>query len=306
MPVSPKIRGILLMIAACLCIMFRFPLMADVDFPLVQAFAVFPFMDGESPGKNRFSLTLQSRYSNIYSLDFDKTGVNDFEMASFSVALGYGLSQGLTLELYFRYFFVYGGFLDGGIDAFHDFFGLPSARRDHYPCNQVNYYYREYFLYTGATGTWSPLVFSVLKRLKKFRNFRLYCRLFMGIPLVSKPGLVSDKAYWGLGLTGRGKWRDFSLLTSFYVSFLRPPRWIGSESLRSRLLFFKIQLNYWRLLAGFVLKTSPFETGYFSSTALQVYAGYKISEKIEIGITEDLPPLDTTPDVGFYFRYKIL
>ena len=301
-----KIKPFPCIVTVALFCLIPFSLTADVDFPLVQAFTVFPFLDDETADRDRFHLTLQTRYSNIYSLDFEKTGVNDFEMASFSLALRYGLIEGLTLELYYRYLFVYGGFLDGGIEAFHIFFGLPSARRDHYPCNGIHYYYQDYFNYSQATGTSSPLVFSLLKRFAKSRNFNLAGRLFVGIPLLSKPGFVSDKVYWGMGLIARGNWKDFSIHSIVQVSYIRTPEWIQPESLRSLLLYLKMELNYKRFLAGFILKTSPFKSGYFSSNAHLVYAGYKISDRIEIGITEDLPPLDTTPDVGFYCRYNIL
>jgi len=282
------------------------PLKSDVEFPLIQAFTIFPFSEKETVDKNQFSLSLHTHYSNVYSLDFENVGVNDFEMASIGLALQYGLIDGLTLELYYRYFFIYGGFLDGGIDAFHDFFNLPSARRDHYTPDSVYYFYKDYFQYTDVTGTSSPLIFSILKQLEESNNITLYGRLFIGISLLPKPGFVSDKVFWGLGLMGKGVWKNFCIFSSIHTSFIKAPEWMDTESLKPFLFFFKIQLAYKRFLTGFILKTSPFKSGYFSSDAYQLYVGYKISNKIEIGIIEDLPPLDTTPDVGFYFKYTIL
>ncbi len=288
--------------------LFLFPLSlkSDVEFPLIQAFTVFPFSEKETVEKNQFSLSLHTRYSNVYSLDFEKVGVNDFEMASIGLDFQYGLIDGLTLELYYRYFFIYGGFLDGAIEVFHEFFNLPSARRDHYTLDSVHYFYKDYFQYTDATGTSSPLIFSILKQLEESNNITLYGRLFIGIPLLAKPGFVSDQVSWGLGLMGKGVWKDFCVFSSIHTSFIKAPEWMDAESLKPLLLFFKIQLTYKRFLTGFILKTSPFKFGYFSSNAHQLYVGYKISDKIEIGIVEDLPPLDTTPDMGFYFKYNIL
>jgi hypothetical protein len=177
-------------------------LKSDVEFPLVQSLALFPYSDSSLLNKKQLSIGLKADYSNIYSLDFNKTGIIDFEISSFTLSFRYGISDGFILELYYRYFAVYGGFLDGGIDAFHDFFNLPSARRNNYPANTVNYFFQEYFQYNHSTGTSSPLVFSVLKSLGHSRNFNLSGRLFLGIPFQSKPGFVSDRVFWGGRYTG--------------------------------------------------------------------------------------------------------
>lgn len=277
-------------------------LRGDVEFPLVQSLAFFPFSDNRDLNRRELDVGLKIDYSNIYSLDFKQIGVNDFEMIDFVLSFRYGLLDGLILELYYRYVGLFGGVLDGGIAAFHDFFNLPSARRDYYAANTVNYFYRNYFNYNHSTGIGSPLVLSVFKNLGGNRRLNIFGRLFLGIPLYSKPGLVSGRIFGGAGVVGMFTKGYFRAESSLHMSVLSTPDWLDGEELRSLVVLFNVELGYRGLLAGLNVKTSPFTSDYFSSNAHQLYLGYRFSKWIEVGIVEDLPPMDTTPDVGFYVK----
>jgi hypothetical protein len=285
--------------------LFASGLRGDVEFPLVQALAFFPFSDQSSLNQSEFDVGIRIDYSNVYSLDFGQVGINDFEMAGFVFSLRYGLLNGLVFELYFRYVGIFGGFLDGGIDAFHDFFNLPSARRDYYPPNTVNYFYRDYFHTNHSTGIGSPLVLSVFKNLGGGRHLNFSVRLFLGIPFYSKPGLISNRISGGAGIMGIFTRGHFRAESSLHISFPGVPDWLAGEDIRSTLFLLNIELGYRGFLVGFNLKTSPFTSEYFSSNAHQLYLGYRFSKRIEIGIVEDLPPMDTTPDVGFYIKFIV-
>lgn len=276
-----------------------------VEFPLVQAFSYFPFVENRTLDRSTFSLTIHSAYSNVYVLDFENAGVNDFEMASFHLVARYGLLEGFTLELACRYFYVYGGFLDDAVEAFHELFNLPDARRDYYPVNRVNYFYREYFDYRRSTGGTSPLVFSVLKKLIHSKKMTVQGRLFLGVPLAVKAGFTSDKWFWGGGLIFTSYFHDVWVEASAHISLFREPEWLAGEALNSFIYLYKIQLGYRRFYSGFVVKTTPFKEGYYSRNAHQVYLGYRVSKWLEVGISEDLPPFDVTPDIHFYFIFRI-
>jgi hypothetical protein len=56
---------------------------------------------------------------------------------------------------------------------------------------------------------------------------------------------------------------------------------------------------------GCILKTSPFKYGDISNRALQLYFGYRLSEKIEFSIAEEIPPSDTVPDMSFNIRINL-
>jgi len=276
---------------------------ADVEFPLVQALCYLPFGEEGPLEKNRISLTIQLNYSNVYSLDFEGIGVNDMEIPSLELALRTGVTDSLTLELHTRIFSLTGGFLDPAIEGFHNLFGLPNARRDRYERNGIHYFYHDRFHYTDGVSGAGPLVLSACRRLTRSDHQTWAARIFVGIPLFDRPGLTSDRLFWGLGLTAENKWRDLVLSYSGAVTRIYSPDWLQEESLRSILYFFRAQVSYHRALIGGVLKTSPYQTGYFSTPALQLYAGYRLSDRLELGIIEDLPPLDTTPDIGFYLKY---
>lgn len=292
-------------IALLICLVCLGRLPGSVEFPLVQSFSFFPFVENKTLEKKRFSLSLHTAYSNIYALDFEEMGVNDFEMVSFSLLARFGLLNQFTLELTYRYFYVYGGFLDGAVEAFHELFKLPDARRDEYPIDEVNYYYRHYFQYSHSTGGSSPLLFSVLKKFVNSKKINVQGRLFLGIPFVSKPGFVSDKLFWGAGLIFTSFFNDFWVEASVHFSFFRRPEWIDEENLGSMIYLYKLQLGHRRIYSGFIVKTTPFKEGYYSRNAHQVYLGFKVSRSIEVGISEDLPPFDTTPDIHFYFIFRI-
>jgi len=281
---------------------------ASVEFPLVQAMSYFPFFENKSLEKSDLTVAIRGYYSNIYSYNFngDESMINDFEMASIILAFRFGLFKKTVLEFFYRYFYVYGGFMDKSIEDFHDLFGLPSAGRENFPRNHVHYEYNDYYNYDSNMGSHSPFIFSALQHFFSSGTFNIYGRLFMGIPLKSKPGFVSDKLFYGTGLVLNYEKNDFSFGLASYISFFNKPEWLNGVDLNNSIFFSDIQIKFKRFLAGFVLKTSPIKEGNLSHNAHQVYVGYKISDNFEIGFIEDLTKFDTTPDICFYFRVKII
>lgn len=281
---------------------------SGVEFPLVQAFSYFPFFENKSLEKSDLTVAFKGHYSNIYSYNFSgpESMINDFELASIILSLRFGLFERTVLELSSRYFYVYGGFLDKIIADFHDLFGLPSAGRENYPGNSVQYELSDYFNYINSTGSYSPLVFSLLQRFTSSESFNIYGRFFVGVPLKPKPGFISDKPFYGTGLIVNYRKNNFSINLSGYLSFFSNPEWLSGADIKHSILYSDFQIKFKRLLAGFILKTSPFKEGNLSHNAHQVYVGYKISDNLEIGFIEDLTRFDTTPDICFYFSVKII
>lgn len=281
---------------------------AGVEFPLVQAMGYFPFFENKSLKKSDLTVLLKGYYSNIYSYNFNDTEsmVNDFELASIYLAFRYGIFEKTVLELFYRYFYIYGGFLDKSIEDFHNLFGLPSAGRENFPRNRVHYEYDEYFGYESSTGTHSPLIFSVLQRFSRSDAFNIYGRFFVGVPLKAKPGFVSDKLFYGSGLVLNYEKNNFSIGLASYIAFFNKPEWMNGADLNNSIFYSDLQLTFRRFKAGVILKTSPIKEGNLSHNAHQVYVGYKISNNFEIGFLEDLARFDTTPDICLYFWVKII
>ncbi len=67
----------------------------DVEFPLVQSLAIFPYNDHHLLEKGDFSLSLSIANSNIYTYDVPRTNINDMELLSQTLSLRYGLGDRL-------------------------------------------------------------------------------------------------------------------------------------------------------------------------------------------------------------------
>jgi hypothetical protein len=277
----------------------------DVEFPLIQSMSYFPYSDHDTLSKNRWRVSLDMYYSNIYMFDYERTTVNDMETLSTTLALGYGLTDKITLEFYYRVMFAFGGLMDGLIVDFHDLFGLAEGGRNQYPRNEVNYRYKDAFSYESGTIGQSPLIFGVLGKLYQKNNFNLNGRIALGLPISSKPGFSSSKPFITMGLILLYKKENFSIDFSNHVSLFKNPNWLVSEDLKKPVFLSEIRMNYKRIFAGFLYKSTPFRIADLSNGAYQVYIGYKIWKYFELSIIEEFPPMDTTPDVSFNLKIKL-
>ena len=293
-------------IAVIALVILCVPLQALVEFPLIQSMAYFPFSADPPPEASRFTLTLETHYSNIYAMAFDQEVANDFEMFSALLAGRYGISDRTFVEMYYRFFYVHGGFFDGIIEDFHGLLGLSLGGRDAAGRNEVDYRYPGFFQYGDSTGGSSPLLISLGHTLLKSPTTRLVGRLFAGIPVVSKPGFVSDKPFFGAGLMLDTQVSLIRVHLSAHLAAVGEPEWLEGEPLHSTVFHSNLELAYRRLKLGFALRTSPFKSGDPGHNGHQIYLGYRIARWLEAGFVEDLPPFDTTLDVGIYLKFYIL
>ena len=275
-------------------------------FPLLDSLAYFPFTPEAPPESGRFNLTVQAAESNVYAVDFNGTAVNDFELSSVLFELRRGLGGGFFLEAYGRFFFAHGGVLDPLIEGFHDLFGLPSARRDAFKKNRVHYSYRDRFDITSATAGSSPLVFAAGYAFAARPSISFFGRVFLGVPLASKPGFVSDRVFGGVGGGVNGHRGVLRYHLSVHLAAIGPPEWLAPEPLNGLMAVVRGELGFRRWRLGGLLRTSPFREGDPGHNGHQIYLGYRIAECWEIGVVEDLPSFDTTPDIGFFVRFRIL
>jgi hypothetical protein len=277
----------------------------DVEFPLIQSMSYFPYSDHDTLFKNHWRFSLNMYYSNIYMFDYERTTVNDMETLSTTLALGYGLTDKITLEFYSRRLFAFGGLMDGLIINFHDLFGLSEGGRNEYPRNVVNYRYKDAFAYESNTMGQSPLIFGVLGNLFQKRNFYLNGRIALGLPISSKPGFSGNKSFMTFGLILLYKGKNFSIDFSNHVSLLKNPNWLAAEDLKKCVFHSETRINYKRLYVGFLYKSTPFRMNDLSNAAYQVYFGFKIWKYFELSLIEEFPPMDTTPDVSFNLKIKL-
>lgn len=277
----------------------------DVEFPLIQSMSYFPYSNHHTLLENHWRFGVDIYYSNIYMFDYDRTTVNDMEMLSTTLAVNYGLSNRITLELYYRFMFSFGGLMDGLIVNFHDFFGLAEGGRNEYPQDMVNYRYKDAFSYGNSTRGQSPLILGVLGNLYQKGNFYLNGRLALGLPLSAKPGFSSNKLFMTVGLIFSYKKKNFSIDFSNHLSSFKNPDWLEAEDIKTRIFHSEIRIDYKRLFGGFLYKSTPFRVGDLANGAYQVYIGYKIWKYFELSMVEEFPPMDTTPDVSFNLKIKL-
>lgn len=277
----------------------------DLEFPLIQSFAYFPFTTTRALPRHAWSVDLSSAYSNIFAYDFDRTAISDMECFSTVVGVRHGFSATLTGEAYFRFSQINGGRLDHFIENFHEAFGLPVAGRDQFPRNQVNYSYFDRFSYTGNQAALSPLVVGVLKEFPLRGSCSLAARLALGIPLQTKPGFSNGKPFVTAGLAAGIHRRRFSLEASGYLSWFNKPGWLGERPCRTHMFFSEVKMTWGHLVTGMNFRTSPLRQGDLASTGCLAFIGARIGKRLELGVTEDFGAYDTSPDVGFYLRWNV-
>lgn len=295
-----KIIAFLLLVVGCWTLNA-----VDVEFPLIQSMSYFPYSDHDMLLKNHWRVSLNMYYSNIYMFDYERTTINDMETLSTSLALGYGLSNRITLEFYYRVMFAFGGLMDGLIVEFHDLFGLAEGGRNQYPRNKVNYLYKDAFSYDSGTIGQSPLILGVLSNLYQKNNFNLNGRIALGLPISSKPGFSSNKPFITMGLILLYRRKNFFIDFSNHVSLFKTPKWLAAEDLKKLVFHSEIRISYNRVFGGFLYKSTPFRIADLSNGAYQVYIGYKIWKYFELSLVEEFPPMDTTPDVSFNLKIKL-
>jgi Protein of unknown function (DUF3187) len=280
----------------------------DVEFPLIQSMTYFPYSNHNTLAKKELRLSLDIAVSNVYMYDFERTTINDMETISSTFGAAYGLTDRITLEFYFRMVLAYGGIMDKLIVDFHNLFNLTEGGRFDFPRNQVNYSYKDAFAHSGSPMAISPLVLGALTRLYEKNNFRLNGRLTMGLPITPKRGFTSSKPFFTAGLIGLYETKTKKLSASWanHFSIFGKPNWLADEDIKKWIFHSELRVDYKRLFAGMMLRTTPFKESDLGNNAYIIYLGVKIWKYFELALVEEFPPMDTTPDVSFNLRIKLL
>lgn len=279
----------------------------DVEFPLIQSMAYFPYSDHHTLDKGGFSLSLDMFYSNVYMYDYQRTTINDMETWSNIIAARYGFSNRVTVELYYRTTVVYGGVMDKLIVDFHKLFGMTEGGRKDYPRNRVNYRYKDIFSYDESMFIQAPLILGVVGNLYRTANFSINSRAAVGVPLAPKPGFSSSKPFYTAGVIVSYKKKNSKLSIDFsnHISFFKKPVWLDKEDLRGNIFLSDLRVNYRKIFGGLGYRSTPFKTGDLSNNAYLIYIGFKFLKHFEFSMVEEFPPVDTTPDVSFNLKIRL-
>ena len=274
----------------------------DLEYPLIQSLSYFPFASARGVQPSSWAFDWHGAYSNIFTYTHDKSTLSDLECFSNTFSLRVGFNNGWTGEVYLRFLKIMGGGLDKLIEDFHEKFDLPEAGRNLYPRDKVNYYYHERFNYTSSQSCFSPLMLGVMKEYPLGENGAFFGRLALGIPLSSIPGLSSGKMNLTAGLGASYQKNGFTAQWSGYISWFPEPQWLAGENIRTHMIFSEARIKLEPLSLGISLRTSPFIQGDVASTGFLMNLGFKIMGNVELGVTEDFPPFNTSPDIGFYLH----
>ena len=290
-----------------LIIVVIFPLASfpsDVEFPLVQSFSYFPYVKNNMLSNGDDGFVIDMGYSNVYMFTVEADIINDFDV--FTATIGYRKSilRNLNVEFYLRTGVLYGGIMDKLIEDFHKLIGNGEDARGEFPKNTVNYKYKDVFSYNKAVTFAGPFIAGILTRLYDGNEIDINFRASLGIPLQEKAGISSGKPFLSTGFLFLYRKNKLALDLSLYGSFFKIPEWYDPQEVRSRIFFFNLQGAYKKIFGGFLFRSTPFRNGDLSNPAYQIYFGYRITDKLSISMYEEIPPMDTIPDVSFRLIYE--
>jgi hypothetical protein len=277
----------------------------DVEYPLIQSMCYFPYSDNSLLYQGEYTVGLTLRYSNVYMFNHYRTIINDFEMFSNTISIRYGLADFATAEVHWRWYSLFGGFLDGFVESFHKFFRLPHNARAEFPRNTIHYRHGDYFSYEEKDTAASPLVLAFLNNIYTAEHFSFKSRFSIGIPLSNKPGFSSKRPFLSAGLLFHYKKKGFSIDFSNYIAWMKKPDWLADEPMRRQVFYSLLEFHLHRFIGGLIFRSSPFIYDDTAHPAYQFYIGYQITPNLDILFFEDFGPFDTSPDLSFGLRMQI-
>jgi hypothetical protein len=117
------------------------PLHAQQRYPL---YLMFLTPTPDSPRlieKRRIMASLSMDYTSIYIDETSKdwSALMDMEMTVVELSLTYGITNRLNISLSLPWISQNGGYLDGPLETYHDFFGFPNYGRENGPVNKFGY-----------------------------------------------------------------------------------------------------------------------------------------------------------------------
>lgn len=296
------------------------PLIRIYGIPSIGSAAVLP--TGKLEG------TLQADLANNFAPAFGTTEsvMLDGETYAFTLSARYGIARDLELGVEIPYLANNGGFMDGFIEGFHDFFGLPEGSRKSYPRNRLRYQYSK----NGVTKVLVDKDSSGIGDIRLTGAWQLYRggaegRRKAALHAAIKLPTGNSNRLYGSGST------DFSLWLTASDDFLLP---LGHLTLygaaggmamtdgdvledqqRNLAAFGSLGIG-WSPLDWLAIKVqtdghTSLYTGSnleeVNSGSVQITAGgtigFTTSTFLDIGVTEDLV-VNTSPDVVFHLALR--
>lgn len=279
-------------------------------------------------GNAQLEARATATWVNVWAVDGSPTDPGreyflDFEMLQTSIALAWGATDHVELELELQDRSRFGGELDGLSQGFHDLFGIGQNGRDEVPRGQFTFELAPpdgapaVALDAGDRGSFSrTLQLSVQHNVSCGTRRRPALSYSLSARLET---LDSEDLSGGSDLDLGASIALARRLGKFYVYGTLGYTWFGSDrfrgiELKDRQATF-LAAGEWRFRARMslvlqILLTEGSVPGFdpFSETSDELALGLKWEVRdrgvLELGVIENLFSFDNNPDVGFHFGFS--
>jgi hypothetical protein len=292
--------------SACLLLLAAAALPAqEINFPLIQALAWIPPAEGNllPPGSHTWQVEVSD--ANLFSFSRDMQVINDLSVFSAYLTYRRGISPALTFEVSGGLRFNYNSGMDQFIKRVDAALGFTDSGRDVFPEPTIHYKFRDYFYYNQDHWVPAPLVLGVTGRIFRGGRVTLNGRLNIGVPLSNLAGFSSKKVFALAGLRCEYAGNKLALSGSLTMAFFAKPTWLAGENIDHTYLEAGLRIRLSRFLLGTIFRSSPLHFAENGNSGKIIYIAYLIKNIIEIGLMEDLPPMDTVPDVALYLKIHL-
>jgi len=296
--------------------------------PLIRIYGLPTIGSASVVPEGRLEASLTADLANSFSPDFrfNESVMLDGEGYAFTLSARYGIARDLEVGLDIPYLFNSGGFMDGFIEGFHDFFGLPQGDRKSYPKDRLLYHYTNngatrVLVNEGSSGIGDIRLRGAWQIWRDGRGAPLNLALHAALKLPTG----NDHRLFGSGSTDFSLWLtasdDYPLplghLTLYGAAggLVMTNGDVMRDQQRNLVGFGSLGLG-WSPLEWLALKiqTDGHTSFYTGSNLKQVNSGslqftgggtigFTASTFFDLGVSEDLI-VDTAPDVVFHFALR--
>ena len=276
------------------------PLLTTINHPIRLAF--YNLYPNDAKIAHRFSLT----WSEANDYENEDIYLLDYELASVTFGLEMPISKTESLRIILPIHYIYGGFLDGVLDWFHDATGLLNGTvHNIYGDNKVHYQIGNILSIHSPYTILGNIELEYKKRLN-FHPFNSNCALVFGIKLPGSPkdrGFSSAKMDYSL----IGIIEKENLLANISITRLGRVH-LGEYAVSQKLLYsLYIGYQYKRWLFEYRFVSSAFKSQYstIDSASNVINIAYRFNKHLRAFITENLSPFYGSADftIGLAYNY---
>ena len=276
--------------------------------------------------KGRFVTSLSIDYTSIYIDETSKrwSALLDMEMTVVDLSLTYGITNRVNISLALPWISQNDGFLDGPLEAYHDFFGFPNYGREDGPTDEFGYHISVdddawFDARSGGLHLGESVVSVKIQLTNAGSRQGLISSLLLALKIPTGDedhGFGSGRFDQGLVLLNQYRISPLILYLNPGIVLLSDPETQGADINVNNMMTLLAGIEYnvsdtWSLMGQFNFVTSPFHhTGIeqMDQNSLELALGFAVSMSddmvFEFAFSEDLTR--TAPDFTVHgaLRYE--